>query len=161
MDSAHVHLLLNHISILGTFFGLCLLIYGLLRKKRDLENAGFATLVIVALLTIPVFFSGEEAEETVEHISGVSEHYIELHEELAETAAWMMIATGSVSLFTLILTYLKDEGSRALRIITLILAASTFGVMAAVGNYGGKIRHSELRGDTTEQTQMDKEIDED
>jgi len=155
MDQTHIHLLLNHFPILGTFFGLCLLIYGFIKKKADLENAGFTTLLIVALLSIPAYLSGEEAEETVEHIPEVSEYYMELHEELAETALWMMLVTGGLSLIALIVFYFQNKRIATLRIATIIFASVTFVVMAVVGSYGGKIRHSELRGDTTEQVHDD------
>ncbi|MEP1093815.1 MAG: hypothetical protein ABJG78_01820 [Cyclobacteriaceae bacterium] len=157
MDPAHAHLILNHLPILGTFFGLCLLAYGLFRKKKELENAGLVTLVIVALLTIPVFFSGEGAEEIVEHIPGVSEQFLEQHEELAETALWLMIATGAASLLTIIIPYLSDSKNTMFRIIPLLLAAITFAMMVMVGNYGGKIRHSELRNDSVEQVEQNED----
>ena len=40
----------------------------------------------MAVLTIPVFLTGEETEESVEHLAGVSHDLIEEHEELAEKA---------------------------------------------------------------------------
>lgn len=58
MTAVHVHLLLNHIPILGVLFGLLLLIYGTVKKTEEIERAGLVTFIVVALITAPVFFSG-------------------------------------------------------------------------------------------------------
>ena len=162
MDSTHLHLLLNHIPILGTFFGLCLLAYGLIDKNGTLEKAGLTTIVMVALFTIPAFLSGEESEDKVESIPGVSEFYLEQHEELAEVALWLMIATGAIALLSLIISKVKANQRTWLNIITVLMVTATFGVMVVVGSYGGKIRHSEIRGngaDQTDQNTMHEEIE--
>jgi len=144
MDPIHIHLMLNHFPILGTLFGLSLLIYGMIAKNRSIENAALVTLVVIAVLTIPVFKSGEEAEHAVEEIAGVSEHYLEEHEELAERGMWLMMATGVLALISLVLPSAKEKLKKGVGIATLILAAATFIVMVDIGNHGGKIRHSEL-----------------
>lgn len=157
MDLTHLHLLLNHFPILGTLFGFCLLAYGLIRSNKTLENAGLVTFIIITLITIPAFMTGEEAEETVESLQGVSEYYIEQHEEIAEIALWLMVSTGSLALLTFIVSKIKDNRALILKTITVFLAAGTFGLMTAVGNYGGKIRHNELREKAIYQTnQNDK-----
>jgi uncharacterized membrane protein len=150
MDAAHLHLLLNHIPILGVLFAICIGIYGLLRKNDSLEKAGLVTLIIVSLVTIPAFLTGEGAEEAVEHLPGVSESLIEKHEELAETSLWLMLATGVLALIALILIIKKSKQKSLLSYLSYALAIGTFVLMTQVGNDGGKIRHSELRGDSVE-----------
>lgn len=149
MDNAHLHLLLNHFPILGSLFGLCLLIYGLLRNNRSLENAGLGTLVIIALITIPAFLTGEGAEDAVEGLPGVTETLMERHEEMAETALWVMIATGIAALAALIISFLRQNRIVFLKLVVALMAAATFGTMALTGNYGGEIRHTEIRSSTT------------
>jgi len=151
MDATHIHLLLNHFPILGSLFGFCLLAYGLLRKSEALEKAGLVTLVVIGLLGVPAYFTGEEAEETVEDLPGVSEHYLEAHEELAEVAFWLVEATTALALITLVLSATQGRNFRLLSALTALLAIGTFGTMVVVGLYGGKIRHSEVRGDAAEQ----------
>lgn len=57
MTAAHIHLLLNHIPILGVLFGL-LLLYGTIKKTREIKKANLVTFIVAAILTVPVFFSG-------------------------------------------------------------------------------------------------------
>jgi predicted MFS family arabinose efflux permease len=124
----------------------------LISKNIILENTGLVTLVIITVLSIPAFLTGEGAEETVEDLQGVSEYYLEQHEDLAEIAIWLMVTTGLLALVTYIRVKVKNTRNALLKIITVMLASGTFGVMTVVGNYGGKIRHSEIRDNTTIQT---------
>lgn len=148
MDPSHIHLLLNHVPILGTIFGTILLTYGFVKRNRVFENTGLVTVIIVALLTIPTFLSGEIAEESVEDIVGISETLIEKHEDIASVGLWIMIATGILALYTMIQT--RKTGRNIFLFITLVLSIVTFAIMTIVGNSGGKIRHSQLRDSAIE-----------
>ncbi len=86
MDATHFHLVSTHFPIVGTIIGIGILAYGNYSNNDSIQKVALITFIAMAILTIPVFLTGEEAEETVEHISGVSETIIEEHEELAEKA---------------------------------------------------------------------------
>ncbi len=141
-NAAHLHLVLNHLPIFGTLFALCLLLAGLGLRDRSLKRAGLVTLILIALATPGVYLSGEAAEETVEKLPGFLETYIEKHEELAKIALLFTSASGVLSALSL----LKGE-SRKLVALTLLWGLLTFTVLGLVGNSGGKIRHSEIRGE--------------
>lgn len=149
MDPIQVHLLLNHIPILGSLFGLILLAIAVIGKNKTVEQTAYYTLVVVALVTIPVFWSGEEAEHTVEEMAGVSEHFLEEHEEISEGAVWVVYSTGALSLIVLVLGYLGKTPA-VIRYITLMASIASFSAMVIVGSHGGKIRHSELIKDGTQ-----------
>jgi hypothetical protein len=83
MNWAHIHLALNHIPVLGTMFGLSLLGYAMLRRNDVLKKAACNLFVAVALLALPVYFTGEPAEEIVERAAGISRANIEAHEQSA------------------------------------------------------------------------------
>ncbi|MBK5209497.1 MAG: hypothetical protein JJE44_08350 [Flavobacteriaceae bacterium] len=102
----------------------------------------------MALLTIPVFLTGEEAGEAVENIPGISEQLIENHEELAEKAIWLMGLLGILSIINLFAIFKKLSFVKAITLVTLIASIVTFGLFAQVGNLGGQIRHSEIRTDS-------------
>lgn len=144
MNGAHLHLLLNHVPILGALFALCLVAYGIFFKNGSILKAGLVTAVICALLSIPAFLSGEEAEHTVEKIAGISENTIEHHEEEGEVAFWAMIMAGAVALGALLSSLKTKKVSPALQWISLVFLAVTFFLMARAGGSGGKIRHTEI-----------------
>lgn len=153
MDYAHIHLLLTHFPIIGTLIGTGILLYGVLSKNEVGKKIAYILFVLMALLTIPVFISGGEAEEIVEHLPGVSESIIEEHEELAEAAIWLMALLGVLSIVAFSLLAMKKTRFSFIHPLTLIVALSTFGVFAKVGNLGGQIRHSEIRGEAKQATQ--------
>lgn len=143
-DGAHIHLLLNHVPILGPVFVIPLLLAGILKKDRSLQIAGLLFAVAVALVTIPAFVTGEEAEHAVEGRPGVSEVSIEEHEEGAEIAYYAMLMSGALALGTWLSARGNRQVSAPLAWITIVMMAITFVLMARTGNSGGKIRHTEL-----------------
>lgn len=145
MDATHLHLILTHVPIVGTLIGTGILAYGQYSKNDETKKIALVTFVIMAILTIPVFLTGEEAEETVEHITGVSEQLIENHEELAEKAIWLMALLGILSLINFFAIIKKLSFAKTLSLITLLVSLGTFGLFAKVGSTGGEIRHSEIR----------------
>ena len=149
MNPVHLHLLVNHFPIIGTIFGIIVLLAGFLFKKDDLKNAGYGLFILTALLSIPTYLSGEPAEEAIENLSGTAEVFVEKHEEIASIAFWFVLALGAVSIATLVLTIKGNTVSKMLGVITLLLSLIVFGVMAKVGNTGGEIRHPEIRQNST------------
>lgn len=145
MDATHLHLALAHFPIIGTIIGTALLAYGLIIKNFEIQKVAMITFVVMALLTIPVFLTGEEAEEAVEHLPGFSERLIDEHEELAEIAIWLMGALGVLGIIAYYAIRKNFSFAKIITVITLILSLATFGIFAQVGNLGGQIRHSEIR----------------
>ncbi len=145
MDAVHFHLVLNHFPIIGTIIGAGILAYGLLTKNNSNKKVALFIMFLMAVVTIPVFLSGHEAEEIVEHLAGVSEDYIEEHEELAEKALWLMSVLGLLSLAGLYSIWKKLSYAKIITVAVLIVSLITIGIMAKVGNFGGQIRHSEIR----------------
>ncbi len=149
MDQTHIHLVLTHFPIIGTIVGSGILAYGQYSKNDSIKKVAFVTFVFMAIMTIPVFLTGEEAEETVEHLAGVSENLIEDHEELAEKAIWLMGLLGILSIVSFFAIVKKLSFSKTISLATLLISLTTFALFAKVGNLGGQIRHSEIRANST------------
>ena len=81
MTLVHLHLVLNHVPVVGTFVGIALLLVALARRSRELTLASFGVFVASAAVTVPVYLTGEPAEDRVERLAGVSGAVIERHEE--------------------------------------------------------------------------------
>ena len=145
MDATHLHLMLNHFPIIGTLLGGGVMLYGYITSSDLVKKAALWTWALMALIAIPVFLTGEPAEEAVEGLAGVSESLIHEHEEAAELAIWLMEALGVFSLLTLVFYKTKPAVSKTLVLISTILGFVVFGAMARTGSLGGQIRHSEIR----------------
>ena len=144
MNATHIHLLLNHFPIIGSLIGSAILLWGIFKKQDNIKSIAAATLFIMAILAIPVFITGEPAEESVEKLSGVSENMIDLHEEAAELSIWLMEITGLIALAAFFLQWKKNNKAGISFNILLISAIISFAAMARTGYYGGQIRHTEL-----------------
>lgn len=144
MDQTHVHLLITHLPIFGSILGAIVLAYGLATKTQQTLIAAYLVLIISAVGAFIAHQTGEAAEETVEHIQGISKNLIEEHEESAEIALIAMIVLGLFSLVALFLAYRKSSYSYSLAWITLIISLVSFGIVARTGYLGGQIRHTEI-----------------
>lgn len=145
MNPAYLHLVLNHLPVLGTWFGLLLLSAGFLCKSNDLKKASLVVFVLCALVAIPVFFTGEPAEGKIEGLPGISEGLIEAHESAAKYALILVELLGLVALLCLV--YLQ-RGIRAASLVLLGvwgLALLTGGLFVYTAKLGGQIRHTEVR----------------
>jgi uncharacterized membrane protein len=143
MNAAYVHIALNHVPILGTVFGLLLLAADAVRGNQTLRRAGWVTLVVVALVAIPVYLTGEGAEEIVEDSPGVAHDDIESHEELALYAFIAMEALGLLALVALFASR-RGAGPAWLATAVLVLAVVTAALMGLTAERGGRIKHPEL-----------------
>ncbi|HEX8280690.1 MAG TPA: hypothetical protein VF551_04895, partial [Chthoniobacterales bacterium] len=83
MNPAHLHVILNHIPVVGVPIGFGLLFYGLLRKSAEVKRASLLVFIAMALIAIPTFLAGKAAEDVVEHLPDVREELIENHERAA------------------------------------------------------------------------------
>jgi MFS family permease len=148
MNPAHVHLILNHIPLIGMGFTILLLIVALVRKSNELINVALIFTILVALWAIPVYLTGEPAEEVVEDLPGISEQMIEKHEERAEITFIFTEVTGVLALISLIVRRFSDNIGQKLTLLTLLVLLVSGGLMAWTANLGGKINHPEIRSDT-------------
>ncbi len=144
MNAAHIHLIMTHVPVIGTFAALGLLAFGLVRKSQDLKKAALVILVIAALFAVPVYLSGEQAEEIMEGIPGVSHATVEQHEDAAAVAFTTLLVVGALALGGLVW---RRKQALPGWLLSLTLAGSivSAGMMAWTANLGGKVRHTEIQ----------------
>lgn len=147
MNSAHVHLLLNHLPVLGTGFGILLLAFAWLRKSEELKRVSLGIFILAAVSAVPAYLTGEPAEEIIEQLPGVSEAIIEQHENAALLALIAAAVTGIVSLIGLFFARRAEKLPAWVVLTPLVLALATGGLMARTASFGGQIRHTEIRAD--------------
>ncbi len=149
MNPTHLHLLLNHSPVLGTIFGLSLLLLGLAQKSAAVKQAALGTFVVVALLSVPVYLTGEPAEAGVKGLPGVSDQLMEQHEQAATVAFIGVLVLGVTALVGLSLFRRGKLVPAWLSSALLAAGLIVSGLMAWTANLGGQIRHSEIRGQAT------------
>lgn len=148
MDAVHLHLILNHLPVIGTPFTLALLLVALLRNSGELKRVNLGFVVLITLLTIPVYLSGERAEEPVMDLPEVETAFIDHHEDAASWAFGGQIALGLAALGGLVLTRKGAVLPKWCVGAVLVLNLAVCGMMIRTAYLGGQIRHSEIRPTT-------------
>ena len=102
MNGSQMHLALTHVPVVLSIVGFVVMIVALLKKNDTLTKTALYFLLFAGVSAVPVFFTGEGAEEAIEHLPGVSENVIEKHEALAKVAFGLVVAAAIVSLIGLL-----------------------------------------------------------
>ena len=145
MNNAHLHMVVNHFPIIGTIFGIGILITGIFLKNNSIKNTAYILFIVAAIFGAFSMGTGEGAEEMVEDFPNIGKAIIHEHEELAEKFALVLYVTGVFALISLIASVKKFRLSKIFSFITLALALIS-GIMSInVGTSGGEIRHTEIR----------------
>lgn len=146
MNAAQVHLALTHMPVILTIAGLMILLVSIFIKKTIVSNVGYFVLIAAGIFAIPVFLSGEGAEEIVEELTGVTGSMIEQHQNIAKFSFYAVLATAAISIFALL--KLNSRLVRPVSYLVLVLGIVTTGLMAYTAHLGGQIRHSEISAST-------------
>jgi hypothetical protein len=153
-NTAHVHLLLNHVPTIGFGIGLLLFLAGLVGKSDVLKRTSLVLFFVVAVVAIATFVSGNAAEAVLtgtgrtDFPPGVSPAAIRAHEDAALLAFGLMEVTGFFSWLALWQWRRVTASSRLPGWnvpIVVVLSLVTFGLMARAAELGGDINHPEIR----------------
>ena len=149
MNLVHIHLLLNHWPIIGAFVGLGLFLVALAANSDDLKQTSLAFFACLALLSIPTYMSGDVANEVLRTNTPLPRDLVNTHQGAALLALIFMEITGGVALiglwqFSRMSRPAPGPVARWNSAAVLVLSIVTVGLMTAVGNTGGAIRHPEI-----------------
>lgn len=145
MSDVHIHLLLNHAPAFCLLVGLMALVVNLRVQSKALHLTGLLLMLGGALLALPVYFTGEGAEEAVEHLPLVTKSLIEAHEHAAKTALFLTELTGLLSLWGAVWVVRNQKLPKLITLAMVIAALVSIVSIINVGMLGGQIRHSEIR----------------
>jgi uncharacterized membrane protein len=144
MNSAHLHLLVNHLPIFGSLFGMLLLAYALLGRRQEFIRISFVIFGLSAVSALAAYVTGEPAEELLEHAVGVTGGLVEQHKEAALLSLVLIVILG-LSCCVWLFVYRSRALPSSVTLFALVLALAVAGSMAWTAHLGGQIRHSELR----------------
>lgn len=147
MNQAHLHMVFNHFPIIGLFFGIGILAYGIIKKQNILVNTAYVIFIVCMIMGKATMMTGEGAEEIVEEL-GISHDIIHEHEEMAEAFMKVLYALGIISIAGLLVNTKKDKKASFVSYVVLILAIGSAILSKNTGTSGGEIRHTEIRENT-------------
>ena len=145
MTWTHIHLMTNHLPILGAPALLALLAWGLWRRSREIARVALWGTVLLAAFSESVVLTGEAAEDQLEGRPGFSASMVETHEERATAANIAMIITSLVAVAAL------WRGRHEPAPVGILPRAVLVGLLVSTSLYaiaawtGGPIGHPEIR----------------
>jgi YVTN family beta-propeller protein len=145
MNSIEIHLILNHIPILGVAFVSLYLLIATIFKNTFMQKASLWILLGVALVTIAVYLSGLGAETPVESLPNVSKALLQLHEKVARISSMTIWAIGGITFLGLVFLRGKEQLFKYFVRGILAMTLLSTGLFVLTGYLGGQITHSEVR----------------
>lgn len=145
MNPAHIHLMLNHFPVVGTFLCLILQIIATTLRSVELKKGTLYLLVATGAMAGLVYFTGEEAEAQLLNFPGILRAAVLSHDDAAFYAVVAAILCGLVALSGLTLFRRTAFTCGWFWPTSLILTVITAALMAWTANLGGHIRHPEIR----------------
>ncbi len=149
MNAAHLHIILVHLPIVLVPTATFVLLFGLIKKQGSVTHVALSLFVAASLFAIPAFLIGEDAEEMIEHLPGISEDTIEEHAEAADTAFWLTLVVGGTAMCGLVLRKRVPQLTQATLKVLAVAGALTSASLAHTAYEGGKIRHPEAYDSAT------------
>jgi hypothetical protein len=140
MKESLFHMLLNHLPVFGSLLGSIILVWGIVRKETSIIHLASWLLLIMSLLTFPVYVTGNSIKKLLLPLSDVSEALISVHEETSLAALIFQSITG---FFAALYLRFKQTWPSMLQLYTV--AAAVSGVLISYAGFTGEqIRHKEI-----------------
>lgn len=146
MNYPHLHLMINHVPVIGAVVALLLLGWSLVTRRRDLIRLALIVTLLVGLSAYPAFFTGDEAHEQLEDVRGFDHDLIHEHEQAADWALWCMLGTAAIAALGLWTSRQDRAVPRWVGLATMTGLLLSGVVVTRTALLGGEIRHPELTG---------------
>jgi hypothetical protein len=144
MNFPQLHLMLNHVPIVGFIAAYGLLLYALWRRSAEARRIALAGMFLSGLIILPVLITGNVSEDVVENLPGVVKAAIGRHEDAADYAAAMSMVAGAAAFVALLLDRWRPRHARLGVTAVLVLALLATAALARTAHLGGQIRHPEI-----------------
>ena len=143
-SAAHIHLLVNHLPILGAPFVLLVLAWGFLTRSRDVTRLGFWLMVPLALAGFLADQTGDSAKHQLRDASWIERPLVHEHEERADDTVVVFYIVGALGALALWRRRSHPDERWPVGVAAIALAVATL-LAAWTGLAGGFIRHDEVR----------------
>ena len=144
----HVHVLLNHLPVIGLAMAILALVLALMHHSRKTEMVALILVLVAAASAWPVVFTGQQSYKTVRAITDdAGTDWLDAHMERAEKAAPAFYALALLAAAALVAPHKWPRTTRPLAIATLALAVLCEGASGWIALAGGQIRHPEFRSE--------------
>lgn len=142
----YLHVLLNHLPIIGLPLGAFALFLALCLRSRPAQVTALAVLALAALAAWPVAATGESAYGSIRDLSDeAGANWLEEHMARADRANFVFYVVAVVAIAGIALPAKWPRAATPFAVAAFALALAGSGVATFIAYPGGKIRHPEFR----------------
>lgn len=156
---AHLHILVNHIPVIGVPLVALLLCWGIFRRHDLVIRAALYGAILMAGGSFLTDQTGDGAKDNIKNEVWASKEAIEEHEDAADNANIAALVSGAMALVVLVMARGGKPVHRVGAMVVLFALVVTGAAMAKTGWEGGKIRHSEFQVTASPTSQGTKDND--
>lgn len=149
MNAAHLHLLLNHVPTIGTVAAVGLLLVAFVRASHALKHAALEAIVIVAVVTLPVFTTGSAAHRELRERPDISDTAVRMHLDAAIGGFAAAEFAGFFAWIALWQMRRRGQASQGVVAGAAVLSIVALALMGRAATLGGEIRHPEIVAEGT------------
>lgn len=148
-SAVHIHLALNHSPLYAELFALCLLMFGLLKSRREFVTAGLVVSVIAALCAIGADLTGDGAADYFKNakppVAGVDTTLVRDHDDAAGKFLVAACVTGGLAIVALFIGHRRGAPPRWMEVLIAIAILLSLLMVSYTALLGGRIHHQEVR----------------
>lgn len=149
-EPGYLHVLLNHLPIVGTMMGLIGLLVGLVLRHRAALIPPLVILLLAGGSAWPVYETGSAAYKPIRKITDeAGSDWLDEHMDRVDRTVWAFYVMAGVAAIALIAPRRWPKTSLPLAVITMLAAAACVGVGGYIARPGGLVRHTEFRAPGT------------
>jgi len=148
MNTAHLHLMLNHLPMVGLGFAILFQLVAIAMKNTELKKISCWFYIIIGLLSILPIITGDGAHEILKTYPGIENDAIEYHETWAYIFFYGLMLTGILAIGALWFSRKNPDLMKKLSVAMLIIALVLLFFAYQTGTTAGKIRHPEIEQGT-------------
>ncbi len=151
INGAQLHLLINHFPVVGFPIVFLTFVWAFWRNESEVFLYGAYLTILIWILTLVSYFTGEGAEVTINTLDGFQIDLVHHHEDTAFIAlifgsVLALLSLGILPIVKRKITWLQEARRFRFLQFTLIFGVLILSlVFAYAAHQGGLIRHSEIR----------------
>jgi uncharacterized membrane protein len=144
MNAAHLHLMFNHLPIIGLSFAILLNFLAVFGKSQDFKKLSSWFYILIGLLTFLATVTGDGAGEIIRTYPGISSDSIEYHETWGYIFLYGLLLNSAIAIGALWFSGKNPVLSKKLQLGMLFISFIVLILAYQAGTTGGKIRHPEI-----------------
>lgn len=145
-EPGYLHVLLNHLPIIGGAMGGLALFVALILRSRPAQITALILVFVAAASAWPVFVTGESAYKPIRGIvDDEGSDWLDEHMDRAEKTIFAFYLLAAVALAGLLVPRKWPATATPLAVVSFALSLLCFALAAYVAQAGGRVRHTEFR----------------